>query len=138
MLLEKNMAILVAFDGSEHAYKALNRAVNLLKEDDELILLYVIPSAMIAEFADIDENMHVKKVEEEIDKIVLELKDKGIKAKDIIREGDVPQQILSLASELKCSLIVVGAGLSKIGKFTLGSVADKVARHADRAVLIVR
>lgn len=132
------MAILVAFDGSEHAYKALNKAVNLLKEEDDLILLHVKPSAMIAEFEDIDINMQVKKMKEEIDKIVLGLKEKGIKAKGIINEGDVAQQILNSASKLNCSLIVVGAGLSKIGKFTLGSVADKVARNADRAVLIVR
>ena len=138
MLLETKMAILAAFDGSEHAYKVLYRAANLLKEEDELILLYVKPSAIIAEFEDIDENTHSKKMKEEINKIVLELKEKGIKAKGFIREGDVAQQILNLASELRCSLIVVGAGLSKIGKFTLGSVADKVARHADRAVLIVR
>lgn len=132
--------ILVAYDGSEYAEKALNHARNLLKEGDELIVLYVIPTALITEFADIKPDVPVSKAHNVINNVVSRLKKEGIsKVMGIVREGDVADEILSIASKLRCDLIVLGAkSFSKIGRFTLGSVADKVARHANRPVLIVR
>lgn len=56
-----------------------------------------------------------------------------------VDEGHVAQQILQAADELDVGLIAIGArGLSAIKRFLLGSVSEKVMRHAPCSVLIAR
>jgi nucleotide-binding universal stress UspA family protein len=51
--------------------------------------------------------------------------------------GPVWQAIVDVARERDASIIVLGArGLSGIKQALLGSVSEKVARHADRPVLL--
>jgi nucleotide-binding universal stress UspA family protein len=131
--------ILVAFDGSEAARKAVEHAINLLKPEDRLIILSVVPTTDIAEFAEIDPEISIARAQESINELLAELRERNINAIGVVKEGDIADQILKMGFELKCDLIVVGhKGISKIGKFQLGSVADKVARYANRPVLIVR
>ena len=131
--------ILVAFDGSEAARKAIEHAINLLKPEDRLIILSVVPTTDIAEFAEIDPEISIARAQETINGLLAELRERNINAIGVVKEGDIADQILKMGFELKCDLIVVGhKGISKIGKFQLGSVADKVARYANRPVLIVR
>jgi nucleotide-binding universal stress UspA family protein len=131
--------ILVAYDGSEAARKAVEHAINLLKPEDRLIILSVVPTTDIAEFAEIDPEISIARAQESINELLAELRERNINAIGVVKEGDIADQILKMGFELKCDLIVVGhKGISKIGKFQLGSVADKVARYANRPVLIVR
>ena len=132
--------LVVAYDGKEGSVKALNKAVTLLRDEDHLIIVYVVPTAPISpEFAGIDPSMSKDKAQEVMNGALDDLKSRGISAIGIVREGDVADEIIKIGSELKCDLIVVGSrGLTKVGVFALGSVADKVARHANRPVLIVR
>lgn len=131
--------LLVAYDGSDAASKAMEHAINLLKPVDELIIVSVVPSASIKEFADVDPEISLIKTQERLNLALSELRERGIEARGVIREGDIADEILKLGAELHCDLIVVGyKGLSKIGRFQLGSVADKVARYANRPVMIVR
>jgi nucleotide-binding universal stress UspA family protein len=131
--------ILVAFDGSDTARKAIEHAINLLKPEDRLIILSVVPTTDIAEFAEIDPEISIARAQETINELLAELRERNINAIGVVKEGDIADQILKMGFELKCDLIVVGhKGISKIGKFQLGSVADKVARYANRPVLIVR
>jgi nucleotide-binding universal stress UspA family protein len=132
--------IIVAYDGNEGSVKALNKAVNLLRDEDQLIVVYVLPTGSpMSEFADIDPNISMEKAHGVINSALDELKSRGINAIGIVREGDVADEIIKIGSELKCDLIVVGSkGLTKVGTFALGSVADEVARNSNRAVLIVR
>lgn len=131
--------ILVAFDGSDATRKAIEHAINLLKPEDRLIILSVVPTTDIAEFAEIDPEISIARAQESINELLAELRDRNINVIGVVKEGDIADQILKMGFELKCDLIVVGhKGISKIGKFQLGSVADKVARYANRPVLIVR
>jgi nucleotide-binding universal stress UspA family protein len=130
---------LVAFDGSETSRKAINQAAGLLREGDELLVLMVVPVAAIAEFADVPPDISTVKAHGLVNAAVSELKERGIKALGMVREGDIADEILKIAAEMPVDIIVIGhRGLSKIGRFALGSVADKVARYATRPVLIVR
>jgi len=53
--------------------------------------------------------------------------------------GDPAEKILALAVEKKADLIVTGTrGRSEIAGLLLGSVADKLVRHAPCPVLVVR
>jgi nucleotide-binding universal stress UspA family protein len=55
------------------------------------------------------------------------------------REGDPAQTILDVAADTGAELIVVGArGNTGLRRFMLGSVAGKLAHHAERSLLIVR
>lgn len=131
--------ILVAYDGSDAAKKAVEHAINLLKPEDRLIVLSVVPQAVITEFAEIDPEITLARAQESVNELLAELRKREINAIGIVREGDIADEILKMGFDLKCDLIVVGhKGLSKIGRFQLGSVADKVARYANRPVLIVR
>jgi len=130
---------LVAFDGSETSRKALSQAAGLLREGDELLVLMVVPVAAIAEFADVPPDISIAKAHGLVNAAVAELKESGIPALGMVREGDIADEILKIAAEMPVDIIVIGhRGLSKIGRFALGSVADKVARYATRPVLIVR
>jgi len=132
--------IIVAYDGSEGSQKALNKAGGIMRDDDQLIVVYVLPTeALSSEFAHIDPNISKERAQGVINKALDELKARGINAIGVVREGNVAEEIIKMGGELKCDLIVVGSkGLTKVGTFALGSIADKVARHANRPVLIVR
>jgi nucleotide-binding universal stress UspA family protein len=131
--------ILVAYDGSDAAKKAVEHGINLLKPEDRLIVLSVVPSAVIKEFAHVDPDLSIAKAHEAINELLAELRRRELNAIGVVREGDIADEILKMGAELKVDLIVVGhKGIGKIGRFQLGSVADKVARYANRPVLIVR
>ena len=131
--------ILVAYDGSDTAKKAIEHAINLMKPEDRLIIISVVPTSKITEFADIDPELSIARAQEVINELLAQMRERNINAIGVVKEGDIADEILKMGFELKCDLIVVGhKGISKIGKFQLGSVADKVARYANRPVLIVR
>jgi nucleotide-binding universal stress UspA family protein len=55
------------------------------------------------------------------------------------RQGDAADAILDVAEEQRCDLIVVGnKGMTGAKRFLLGSVPNKVSHHAPCSVLIVR
>jgi nucleotide-binding universal stress UspA family protein len=131
--------ILVAYDGSETAKKAVEHGINLLKPEDKLVVITVVPSAIIKEFADIEPEVNLFRARETLNELLSELERRGIASEGVLREGDIADEILKMGFERECDLIVVGhKGISKISRFQLGSVADKVARYAERPVLIVR
>ncbi|MBU2565760.1 MAG: universal stress protein [Candidatus Thermoplasmatota archaeon] len=132
-------SILVGYDGSESAKKALEKAVTLIKENDELIVVSVVPSFDGREFTIIDSDISAANAQSRVNSAITGLKEKGINIIGIVREGDIADEILKIGKEMKCDLIVIGhKGVSKIGKFMLGSVAEKVVRYASRPVLVVR
>jgi nucleotide-binding universal stress UspA family protein len=66
--------ILIGFDGSEGSKKALNRAMMLLVENDEMILLAVVPSQGDKSFVDTNTYNYLKgKAKNLIDQAILEL-----------------------------------------------------------------
>ena len=131
--------ILVAYDGSDAAKKGIEHGIRLLRPEDKLIVLSVIPVAAIKEFAEVDPELSTARAQEAINELLAELKERDITAIGVVREGDIAEEIVKMGNELSAELIVVGhKGISKIGRFQLGSVADKVARYAERPVLIVR
>jgi nucleotide-binding universal stress UspA family protein len=56
-----------------------------------------------------------------------------------VETGDPAHLLLGIAEQDKADLIVVGShGRSAVGRFLLGSVSEKIMRHAHCSVLIVR
>ncbi len=130
---------LVPYDGSDHSNKALEKALDMSDEGDELIILYVIPAALIKEFAIVDPDVSRAKAHEIVNSAINNVKARGREAIGLVKEGNVADVIIDFAEEMDARMIIMGSvGMSKIGRFTLGSVAEKVTRHSDRPVLIVR
>ncbi|MEW6069513.1 MAG: universal stress protein [Candidatus Thermoplasmatota archaeon] len=131
--------ILLGYDGSEASKKAIDKAVSLLKDQDELIIVSVVPLPTLKEFADFDPEISKARAQQAVNSAITNLKSKGLKVIGLVREGDIAEEILKLGNELNCDLIVLGnRGLSKVGTFALGSVTEKVMRYSKKPVLVVK
>jgi nucleotide-binding universal stress UspA family protein len=120
-------------------------------KEDEITLLTVIP-AELAESSftkmllpTIDLSNYVKsgsfkdKALESLNRIVMEIDNSVDKVNTAVESGDPADEILITAKKMGADVIVVGyKGYGKEGRFLLGSVTDKVVRHASVSVLVVR
>jgi len=132
--------ILVGFDGSEGAEQALSRAIMMIDEFGELILLAVVPTQSNESFVDMNAYKNLKKKAEIL--IADTIRDIGthdFNVKGIVEEGDVAAKIIDVANKLRVDLIVLGSkGASEIGRYPIGSVANKVVQYAAKPVMVVR
>lgn len=143
--------MLVAYDGSEASKKAIQMIMKCANKEDEITLLTVVP-AELAESSftkmllpTIDLSAYVKsgsfkkKAEESLSKIAEEIKPYVEKVNIVAESGDPADEILITAKKYEADIIVLGyKGYGKEGRFLLGSVTDKVVRHATTSVLVVR
>jgi nucleotide-binding universal stress UspA family protein len=66
-------------------------------------------------------------------------KSSGIEAETIFTEGRAGEEVVRVATDLDADLIIMGThGYSGWKRFTLGSVAEFVSRHAPCSVLTIR
>ena len=132
--------ILIGFDGSEGSENALNKAMMLIDEGGEIILLAVVPSPSDKSF--VDEGVYKKLKKKAQDLIADAISDIGahdFKVTGIVEEGDAAARIIDAANRLNCDLIVLGSkGTSEIGRYLIGSVANKVVQYAYKPVMVVR
>lgn len=143
--------MIIAYDGSDASRKAVEVAMKCSNADDEITLLTIIP-AELAESSftkmllpTIDLSSVVKsgsfkeKAMDSLSKVSKEI-EKGVKKVNIdVESGDPADEILMCAKKHEADIIVVGyKGYGKEGRFLLGSVTDKVVRHAGVSVLVVR
>jgi nucleotide-binding universal stress UspA family protein len=132
--------ILIGFDGSEGSEQALNRAIMLIDEFGELILLAVVPRPSKKSFIDEDIYKSLKtKAKALIDDVIIDLGKQDFIITGLIEEGDPSDRIIDVANKLKVDLIVLGSkGTSELGQNTIGSVANKVVQFAAKPVMVVR
>jgi nucleotide-binding universal stress UspA family protein len=140
---------LLCDDGSEGAAQAIRDAGALLGSRPA-IALYVWQSPSSSALAAAGGGMAAFPVdflerlaaagEESAQAAAGRARDAGFDATPLAVEavGPVWQAILDVAQEREVSVIVVGArGVSGLQKVLLGSVSEKVVRHADRPVLVL-
>ncbi len=137
--------ILVPFDGSEPAEKALARAVYLAKLClAEIVILNVVDlNKKISSFEQVSTGGYVPSdLKEEGLRMLLNLKRNipvGIKTKYMVEIGQPPEIILDICKKEQCDLIIMGnRGLSTIKQLILGSVSDYVMSNAICPVMIIR
>ena len=64
---------------------------------------------------------------------------RGLNARFIIKTGTAPESIVEAATEAHADLIVIGThGRTGLTRLVIGSVAERVVRHAPCAVLTVK
>jgi len=139
--------ILIGYDGSENAERALNRAIELTKQSNgELRIAVVADTMSYAAYASGGGmykrfNEQTKANAENLASAALEIaKSAGLKdvyASD--EEGQPADMILTLATEFKADLIVVGRrGMRGLERFLMGSVSTAIINHAKCDVLVVK
>ena len=140
--------ILVPLDGSKLAEMALSCAVALAKEMSlELVLLRVYlmpgiaypPGSYAPDWELLDKETR-QGASEYLQERMRQLKDDGLERVSlVVLEGSAAEKIVDLAREPPGTLIVMSThGMSGMGRWVLGSIAERVARHSGEPVLIVR
>lgn len=147
----EKMKIVFATDGSPNADVVTNILSSLpFPDSSELIVLSVIPTA----YLDIPERFSIE-VSDQMKKIVADIKEKESteadavlddaaqklqskfsKLEQILRYGDPPVEILSVADEYKADIIAVGSSGMRGIKGMIGSVSRYILNHAECSVLI--
>ncbi len=143
--------MLVAYDGSEASKKAIDMVIKCSNKEDEIALLTVIPAElaessftkMLLPTIDLSEvvksGSFKQKAVESLSKVVKEIEYNVSKVNIIVEAGDPADEILITAKKQEANIIILGyKGYGKEGRFLLGSVTDKVVRHASMSVLVVR
>ena len=132
--------ILVGFDGSEGSEQALNRAMMLIDEFGELYLLAVVPSPTDKSYVDVDAYKNMKKKADVlISNAIIDLGRQTFTLSGIVEEGDPAAKIIDVSNRLNVDLIVLGSrGQSELGRYLIGSVANKVVQYAAKPVMVVR
>uniref|UniRef100_A0A7V4LE21 Universal stress protein n=1 Tax=Desulfobacca acetoxidans TaxID=60893 RepID=A0A7V4LE21_9BACT len=135
------MKVLVPTDGSEHAMRAVQRAVEMAEKlGAEVTLMSVVP---VSDFDDMTPNIR-EKVEKEAKDILEKAKAlfaaKNLPVTAVLEKGLVPaNNILRKAEEEKFDRIVMGStGATGLVRILMGSTAAKVVAHAPCEVTVVR
>jgi glycine betaine transporter len=141
--------ILVPIDFSEHSAKALAYAVDLATRFDAHILVLHVwepPRTMGLEFGiyPIEQGSVLQILEEETTRraqqfVAEQAKPEGLRLDTLAVQGVPYDVIVDIAESRHIDLIVMGThGRSGLSRFFLGSVAEKVVRHAHCPVLTIR
>ncbi len=135
--------VLALTDGSDISRQALQYAVEFSSRfDADLYLLTVIeplPSYVSAKVAKDLLDAAESRMQQEVKTCSGYCETSGIACQSTVRKGVPYETITAYAREIDADLIVLAThGHSGISKALMGSVAEKVVRHADCPVLTIR
>lgn len=142
------MKVLLAIDESAYAAEAA-RAVEtrLHLPDTEVRVLHVVGTFVppVATVVDADGSLEsvredvLDRYQDLVDDVAERLKELGVDAAGVVREGSAGKQIINEAKEWDADLIVIGAhGLTGLESLLMGNVARHVVDHAPCSVEVVR
>jgi len=136
--------ILLAYDGSGGANKALEAAIELAQVHQGKIWALAVEenlphiSATVGEFQEA-KDLANEKFRKLLEAARAQAEKAGIELRALLRGGHPAQTIVAVAKEGEFDVILVGhSGLSGVWASFLGTTAEKVSRHAPCSVLIVR
>jgi len=136
------MKILVPLDGSESSQKALLQACDIAKNyQSNLILVYVVDKPFSLNL--LDRKEYLKILRKFGEKVLIKGKQianlEGLDATTIIKEGNISNEIIKLAKNKNCNLIIMGRkGLGATARFFLGSISNKLANNSPCSLLIIK
>ena len=139
--------LLLGFDGSEPARKALKFAHDLiLQTHAKLTVLYVLEFPRVLSIAPLDgyivtaparDPKDLEIARKMLDEALADLPASQVEQNVLVGDS-VADVICAEAARLKVDLIVVGArGRSPGGRWLLGSASDRIVHHAGRPVTVV-
>ncbi|QIW24400.1 universal stress protein [Sulfolobus sp. S-194] len=138
--------ILVAYDGSDHAARALDIGIDLAKRyEAKLDIVEVVDTAALLGMGvapipgEVIQQVY-NKAKSDIDNAKAKAQNQGVKdVEGVVLEGDPATAILEYAGKNGVDLIVTGSrGLSTFKRIILGSVSTKLVQEAKIPVLVVK
>ena len=132
-------ALLVALDLSPDSDRILDRATRLpLREDAQLTLVHVVPRMLMASARDHAVKDAGKALEAQARRVARKLPKRAV-VRAVVKIGAAATEIARQARSVKAELIVMGRGGGRtLRDVFLGSTAERVIRHGQRPVLVVR
>ncbi|MBI5694602.1 MAG: universal stress protein [Nitrospirae bacterium] len=140
--------VLIPVDGSDVSNHAAREGFRLAKAlGSKVTLLYVIDLAIVtipeAETGLTNYDVIHQTFREQGERVLGSLSalaaQAGVVLDAVVAEGDVHDEIINKAEDMKAGLIVMGThGRRGLNRLLLGSVAESVARRAHCAVLLIR
>lgn len=156
--------ILVPLDGSEHSLKALDYAIGVASKFSSVVhivhIVHIVQAVSAATYdtAFMMQGLYTRASDMAGPSFMIDLKnhledngrrilattevktrEAGIKAVTTLLYGSPAEEIINFAEKEEVDLIVIGdRGLGSVTRFFLGSVSNKVSRHAPCPVLIVK
>lgn len=133
--------IVVPVDFSSASADAVKTALPLVAKPADLHVIYVttppVPFNYAEGWALDDPNTRMNAAHEHLAKFLVDINATG--AKTIIREGDPGLITADYADEIHADLIVMPShGYHGVKRLLLGSVAERVLRHAKCPILVLR
>ncbi len=146
-MLREFKSILCPTDFSEESYRAIDYGLHFARVwDATLLLAHIIHTPTGELYEQVDDVVHVLTFDEATrrDKARLEeirnTRLRGYANCEVLVDiGDPYQQLMAIAQQRQVDLIVIAThGRSALEHLILGSVAEKIIRHALCPVLVVR
>jgi nucleotide-binding universal stress UspA family protein len=140
--MAKYRKILVAYDGSPSAKNALSLASQLAREDKSWIKVLAVVPPYLGDL----ELIGVSDIKEAITGPGLELlteakgiaDHEGVHILTNLEQGEPYEQIVQVAEEENCDLIIMGRrGKAKMERELMGSVTARVIGHTSKDVLVI-
>lgn len=142
---KKYYSVLVAVDGSDASEQALDKGIQLVKQNDSrLIIAHVIDTRAFQTISSYDEemaNQAIKMAQQTLEEYEAYALKKGVEHLEIVIKYGSPKKIIAyqLPVIYDVDLILLGAtGLNVVERLLIGSVSHYIIRHAPCDVLIVR
>lgn len=136
--------IVIAFDGSPGARRALTVGLDLARELGAAVWVLSVEEYLPHYAATVGEVLEEK---DERDRYFAALqaeatamgRERELAVRTEIRAGQAARAITAFAEEERADLLVIGhSGHSEVWGRFMGSTADKISRHAPCSVLVVR
>jgi nucleotide-binding universal stress UspA family protein len=134
--------ILIPTDGSEYSYKAGEHAVYLAKATGARLYVLNVVDTDMAFRSGIHYSEDLCEMEKYGNAATGKIKSicdgEGVSCEEMIARGKPAEVILDVAEKVGADLIVMGSlGMSALERALIGSVSDRVSRHARCPVLLV-
>ena len=131
--------ILIPLDGSALAEKMLGEAKETARlHKASIALLRVVRAVVVPGTDPTDKEVEVvEKAQAYLDRVAEGLREDGVTVTTHVRYGHPAREIIDASK--KADLVAMSThGRSGLGRWALGSVADKVIRHSVKPVLLIR
>lgn len=139
--MPKINTILMPIDFSDPSQQALDLAFALSRDlQARLIVLHVASPPPSVPYNEFEKVLHESSdVRRELEEKLRQCQKPDCNAEFRLQEGDPADEIIRMAQETHCDLIVMGThGRSGLAHLLMGSVAEKVLRRASCPVLTVK
>ena len=137
-----NKTIVVPFDFSEVSINAVKVAEQMAGDEQEIHVIHVVPDLHVTTYpgligSPVDDNLRKSEAKQKMVEALCDVASDAISRE--VEVGDPGHAIVDFAEQIDANLIVMPShGRSGIARVLLGSVAERVSRHAHCPVLILR